>query len=899
MSVFEVTAQQDRGYAASSAMSGTQTNEKLENLPNSISVMNADFLADIAALDFFDAADFAVGAENVYNDQGTQGAAIGTRSGNQLTFRGLPAARQLRDGFPWYMPQDIFNTERIEFNRGPGGLAYGDVDAGGIINIGSKRASLGPRKLTLQTRFDDWGTKRASIDVQQPLRPGTLALRLNAVNSDVHHWHQGYDAKLEAYAAAVRWRIGSRTEFAVMGERGFQDRGLSHLTLTDMAAAYIRGTGTNALDGNPSLAGVQPDGVGMFRTQAPGNVQRWNLIGGTFYNLESTATAVFRNSRVLQSSAASNLGTNPNLVPRRPISESIVPRDEDWGGPQQSAHPNWSTYTLELRHEVSRRFNVLFAHNAQRDRTSRDLVFQGNNQDTFGGRGVFIDVNPGLPNPDGTATLVPNPRYEELYITHHYAPVDDGHDIKAYRGVGVYDLQLPRGVSQRLVGSATYRTERFFRNGYAEALTQEEIARRGITGAAATLANNFVYRYHYLADGNAPATLTEALIPGVTRLFRNNANGTNARFKQSLTTVAVNALGSYFRGKLRTSVGLSRDRFHQRSGNTINMPGTGEITFTDDADNPLPPNQSEYPVFEFSKQWATNQSYGAVYHATPWFSLTAAYLQSSQFTDNLFININGAPLGPLLGEGYDVGARFNLFNGKLSVAYTHYDTIGTNFRVAVPNNIRDELNLVLPVGRQISVSGGNNDSRSRNTTGHEIEIFFSPTRNWTGRIAYSTARVVNHESFPLLSAAIAEAKAAAIAAGLDPITATQQSEELIADDLADAALARTTANFTTRYSFTEGGLKGFAVGLSGRYSRGTPRVAQIINNVVVLPDGLTEDDYVFNPFVSYRRAFGRVTWTGQVNVNNVFDRVTEQGTAYRFVRYTNPRQIILTNTFSF
>jgi outer membrane receptor for ferric coprogen and ferric-rhodotorulic acid len=45
--------------------------------------------------------------------------------------------------------------------------------------------------------------------------------------------------------------------------------------------------------------------------------------------------------------------------------------------------------------------------------------------------------------------------------------------------------------------------------------------------------------------------------------------------------------------------------------------------------------------------------------------------------------------------------------------------------------------------------------------------------------------------------------------------------------------------------------------------------------------------------------FGRVSWTGQVNVNNVFDRVTEQGTAYRFVRYTNPRQIILTNTFSF
>jgi outer membrane receptor for ferric coprogen and ferric-rhodotorulic acid len=42
-----------------------------------------------------------------------------------------------------------------------------------------------------------------------------------------------------------------------------------------------------------------------------------------------------------------------------------------------------------------------------------------------------------------------------------------------------------------------------------------------------------------------------------------------------------------------------------------------------------------------------------------------------------------------------------------------------------------------------------------------------------------------------------------------------------------------------------------------------------------------------------------VTWTTQLNVNNVFDRVTEQGTAYRFVRYTNPRQFIFSNTLTF
>ena len=44
LSVFEVTAEKDLGYAASSAMTGTRTGEKLADLPNTISVMTQEFL---------------------------------------------------------------------------------------------------------------------------------------------------------------------------------------------------------------------------------------------------------------------------------------------------------------------------------------------------------------------------------------------------------------------------------------------------------------------------------------------------------------------------------------------------------------------------------------------------------------------------------------------------------------------------------------------------------------------------------------------------------------------------------------------------------------------------------------------------------------------------------------
>jgi outer membrane receptor for ferric coprogen and ferric-rhodotorulic acid len=125
LSPFEVNATDDKGYAASSALAGTRTNEKLANLPNSISVFTADLMNDLALNDFFGAVEFAVGAENIFNDTGTIGAPVGSRSGNQISFRGIPSLRQLRDGFVWFLPEDAYNTERIEFARGPGGLAFG------------------------------------------------------------------------------------------------------------------------------------------------------------------------------------------------------------------------------------------------------------------------------------------------------------------------------------------------------------------------------------------------------------------------------------------------------------------------------------------------------------------------------------------------------------------------------------------------------------------------------------------------------------------------------------------------------------------------------------------------------------------------------------------------------
>jgi len=45
-----------------------------------------------------------------------------------------------------------------------------------------------------------------------------------------------------------------------------------------------------------------------------------------------------------------------------------------------------------------------------------------------------------------------------------------------------------------------------------------------------------------------------------------------------------------------------------------------------------------------------------------------------------------------------------------------------------------------------------------------------------------------------------------------------------------------------------------------------------IGGTIVIPEVKLRDDWIFGTFASYRRTFGRIKWTGQLNVNNLFDK---------------------------
>lgn len=916
---FEVTAGSEVGYESSTAMSGTRTNESLANLPNSISVLNSEFLSDLGVTDFFQAAEFALGADNIYNDNMQVGAPVGSRSGNQINFRGLPSVRQLKDGFPTYTPQDTFNTERIEISRGPGGIAYGDTDATGVINLTTKRGRF-RNEAEVAARFDDRGSQRLSTDLSRVLVDRRLALRLNLLDSDLEGWHENTARNLRAVAGALRWQpFGSpQTVVDATHEDGRLDSYISHTALNNVAAVYVRGTGTVARDANPDLPGIQTNGIGMARIAAPptatADTHAMTMIGGRLYNLQTMGTTdafpVYRANTIVQGAAATSATDpqNPRRIPWVPIPVSLFPLKQDWAGPDARVRYKYDASNLSVQHTFSRRTNAWLAWNRQREVTDQNLTRNGNLAGS-NARGVFIDVNPRLPDPafpgDPTRTI-PNPNFEQYFTPATIQRRLEWHVIESIRLIGVHSLDLGK-TNHRLILSANHRDETYRIKNLLFGLTREEIARRGFTGVGARLANNVVTPWYYFRDGNGE-NLRLPRQPGVLDYFVNGSAGLQY-FDQSLSTAVFQHLGTFFNGRLRTSIGVSRDHWLQAKNLPTRAFGDAqEWRFVDAAGNALDPDATAVPTERNADTWRTNTSYGAVYHLTPWLGLTASYQETALFTDNVGTDLYGRPRAPTTGSGVDLGVRLHLLEGRVNAALVRYNNTAENNRTGIGAALRTEINAALNTGRATASPDeiiGLDDSNDRTTEGWELELTANLTRAWTTRLGFSTTQNRRSASVPQLRAKTAAAESYLRSLGRSAAeiqTALAATSDYLSDQAAeDLQPKQYRGNIVTRYDLRSGPLAGLGIGGSVRWARGRVRDpgGLYITGVLVIPERRNADEFVVSPFLKYSGRTGRVRWTAQLNVDNAFNNVTNQGRIARYPRYTDPRLITLTHTFRF
>src|SRR5688572_13994839 len=159
-------------YSSRAISTATKTALPLRDIPQSVTVINRELIADQSMRGMAEVVRFVPGV--------TMGQGEGNR--DQPTIRGNNTTADffvdgVRDDVQYF--RDLYNVERIEALKGSNAMVFGRGGGGGVLNRVTKQADWsGSRDIILQAgSFDN---KRASLDVGGGLSP-SVAARFNGM----------------------------------------------------------------------------------------------------------------------------------------------------------------------------------------------------------------------------------------------------------------------------------------------------------------------------------------------------------------------------------------------------------------------------------------------------------------------------------------------------------------------------------------------------------------------------------------------------------------------------------------------------------------------------------------------------------------------------------------------
>lgn len=375
LSPFEVSEDKDQGYAASHSLAGGRVNTELIRTPADVTVLTKEFLRDIGALDYLDAAPYMT-------SMGQTSPVVTTDFGhNQSIFRGLPAGVQMRNYFRVTRPVDGYIIERLEGLRGPNSLLFGDGALGGGLNTMTKRARTGRNFGEITLRSDSEGSRHGALDVNRALNAST-AVRANVFGQQARYRiERKFDDRSAVDLTALHrpWEGG---ELRLEGEFGKSS--------TNYPPAFFRESYTSY--------------NGLYRVTAPLTAGAPAGTGVTRLTTDTLVWSPTQSGRVQNllnfgRTTGTNLANGPEVraaVPAIvPVSRHLSVQPRNGTGDIRHYLLN-ATFEQPLGRDLVAEFAVQFVQNA---RHARNQKWDGS----------FIDVNAILP--DGT----PNPKVGGMY----------------------------------------------------------------------------------------------------------------------------------------------------------------------------------------------------------------------------------------------------------------------------------------------------------------------------------------------------------------------------------------------------------------------------------------------------------------------------------------------------
>lgn len=203
-------------YLSLDKLNAVKTPTPLIDIPQSLSIISSEAIADQAYNDFGDVLRYTPGL-SISQGEGHRDAVI--IRGNQTTADFF--LNGIRDDVQYFRP--FYNVEQIEILRGSNALLFGRGGVGGIINRVSKRPDFEEQFVGFSAGVDTFGAYEVSGDVNHALGENS-AVRLNAFYEGLNNHRDFFDGERYAINPTIAFKATPDTEILFSYEYLNDDR---------------------------------------------------------------------------------------------------------------------------------------------------------------------------------------------------------------------------------------------------------------------------------------------------------------------------------------------------------------------------------------------------------------------------------------------------------------------------------------------------------------------------------------------------------------------------------------------------------------------------------------------------------------------------------------------------
>ena len=241
-----VNVEGGNGYGIPQAPSAMRTPTPLRDVPQAVSIVTRDLIADQGMQGIGDVVRYMPGV----------GIAQGEGNRDTPVLRGQSTTADffvdgVRDDVQYV--RDLYNVERVEALKGPNAMIFGRGGAGGVINRVTRQADWA-RQTELTLQIGSWDQKRLAADTGWSFSPA-VASRVTGVYEDSGSYRDGAGVKRYGVNPTAAWRLAPRT-FVRAGYEYFHDERTADRGVSSLDGAPLE-TAPSLFFGDPSRSPVR------------------------------------------------------------------------------------------------------------------------------------------------------------------------------------------------------------------------------------------------------------------------------------------------------------------------------------------------------------------------------------------------------------------------------------------------------------------------------------------------------------------------------------------------------------------------------------------------------------------------------------------------------------------